>query len=339
MTRRWMMAAFAALAGCASVSGKNASSWATLDGEAPIVIAHRGASGYRPEHTLEGYALAIDLGADVVEPDLVFTKDHVLVARHDRYLSTTTDVAAHPEFAARKRVNDDTSDDETRGRVDWWVEDFTLAELKTLRAVQPREGRSKEFDGRFEIPTFDEILALVARKAAAAGRPVGIEPETKHPGFYAAKGYDFEAPLLKALAGFHAGPVYIQSFEAPILRRLKGKTNAKLLQLVEDKGGAPSIPLSDIAVYADGAGPEKTLLTPAFIKEAHAKGLFLHPWTYRLDTPPVGGFPPPAAPFSGDGIGEMARAFDVGVDGLFTDFADAGVSARAEAKAARAARK
>ncbi|MCB2097690.1 MAG: glycerophosphodiester phosphodiesterase, partial [Parvularculaceae bacterium] len=200
--------------------------WSTLDGNPPLVIAHRGASGYRPEHTLEAYALAIDMGADVVEPDLVFSKDGILVARHDRYLSTTTDVTDHPEFADRKRANDDPNDEP---REDWWVEDFTLADLKTLRARQPFPGRSKEFDGLYEIPTFEEMLTLVAQKAKETGRPVGVYPETKHPGFYASKGYDFEAPLLKSLDKFNAGPVFIQSFEPEILKRLKGKTGAKLV--------------------------------------------------------------------------------------------------------------
>ncbi len=166
---RWMLVAFA-LAGCAGMD-KPKTQWATLDGAAPLIIAHRGASGYRPEHTLEAYALAIDMGADVIEPDLVFTKDGVLVARHDRYLSTTTDVSGHREFASRKRANNDPDDDPSNlSRNDWWVEDFTLAELKTLRARQPFPGRSREFDGRYEIPSFAEILALAAHKRKEAGR-------------------------------------------------------------------------------------------------------------------------------------------------------------------------
>ena len=265
--------------------------WATLDGSPPLIIAHRGASGYRPEHTLQSYALAVDMGADVIEPDLVFTKDGVLVARHDRYLSTTTDVADHPEFASRKRANDDAADDPSNlQRTDWWIEDFTLAEVKTLRARQPFPGRSKEFDGLYEIPTFDEILALVARKAKESGRPVGVYPETKHPGFFAAIGHDFEAPLLKALEGFDAGPVFIQSFEPEILKRLKGKARAKLVQLVYEKepGAGPNIPLAEIATYADGVGAAKVLLIGdknGFTTEAAALGLFVHFWTFRNDAP------------------------------------------------------
>jgi glycerophosphoryl diester phosphodiesterase len=265
--------------------------WGTLDGKPPLVIAHRGASGHLPEHTLEAYALAIDQGADVVEPDLVFTKDGVLVARHDRYLSTTTDVADKPEFAARMRANDDRDDAENRNRIDWWVEDFRLAELKTLRARQPFPGRSKEFDGLYEIPTLDEMLALVARKAKEAGRPVGVYPETKHPAFFASIGHDFEKPLLEALQDFDAGPVFIQSFEPEILKRLRGKTDAKLVQLVYEvsPGAGPNIPLAEIAKYADGVGADKQLALDAkgvrssIIRDSHSRSLFMHLWTVRDD--------------------------------------------------------
>ncbi|MEQ8935277.1 MAG: glycerophosphodiester phosphodiesterase family protein, partial [Amphiplicatus sp.] len=291
-----------ALAACATQHPKEPMMvWNTLDCEAPLVIAHRGASGYLPEHTLEAYRRAIEMGADMIEPDLVFSRDGVLVARHDRYLSTTTDVADRPAFAARKRANDDPNDSP---RVDWWVEDFTLAELKTLRARQPFPGRSKEFDGLYAIPTFAEVLALVTAEAAKAGRKVGVYPETKHPGFYASVGHEFEAPLLRALKGFRAGPVFIQSFEPDILRRLKGKTRAKLVQLVVPSpfgGGSsapePNIPLTDISFYADGIGPEKGLVTAwleedgeerwrsNLVEEAHALGLTVHAWTFRDDVP------------------------------------------------------
>lgn len=336
--------------------------WATLSGEAPLIIAHRGASGYLPEHTLEAYALAIEQGADVIEPDLVFTKDSVLVARHDRYLSTTTNVAELPVFADRRRVNPDTNDDP---RDDWWVEDFTLAELKTLRARQPFEGRSKEFDDQYLIPTFDEVLALVERKAKEAGRPVGVYPETKHPGFFASIGYDFERPLLTALQGFNAGPVFIQSFEPEILKRLKGKTTAKLVQLVyeETPGAGPNIPLEDIAKYADGVGAEKSLLLGAnsliseFELTAHDLGLFDHYWTFRDDvlnerfveivtaTKPKkliscklwtaeplhcddGNYEPIADDEIRSPDFEIEFALGIGVDGVFTDFPDTAVRVR-----------
>ncbi|MEX0645481.1 MAG: glycerophosphodiester phosphodiesterase family protein [Parvularculaceae bacterium] len=340
--------------------------WPTLDGKPPLVIAHRGASGYFPEHTLEAYALAIDQGADVVEPDLVFTKDGVLVARHDRYLSTTTDVADHPEFADRRRANNDPDD---APRDDWWVEDFTLAELKTLRARQPFPGRSKEFDGLYAIPTFAEMLALVSKKAKEAGRPVGVYPETKHPGFFASIGHDFEKPLLAALKDFDAGPVFIQSFEPEILKRLKGKTTAKLVQLVYEKsqGAGPNIPLAEIATYADGVGPAKGLTAQSdgtlssLIKDAHTLGLSVHPWTFRDDVSNValkrmnelaGAQVGVAIDSEGDtfvifdpnwlatvGIPketglEFWSFFFWGVDGVFTDFPDTAVKVR-DAKTAR----
>jgi glycerophosphoryl diester phosphodiesterase len=334
--------------------------WATLDGSAPIIIAHRGASGYLPEHTLEAYALAIDMGADLIEPDLVFTKDGVLVARHDRYLSTTTDVSDHPEFASRKRANNNPND---VPRDDWWIEDFTLAELKTLRARQPFPGRSKEFDELYEIPSFEEMLALVARKSKEAGRPVGVYPETKHPAFFASIGHDFEQPLLNSLEGFDAGPVFIQSFEPEILKRLKGKTNAKLVQLVYgiSPGAGPNIPLKEISDYADAVGPSKELiLTPdgaitTFVADAHSAGLAVHPWTFRTDqrnvaidrlsdrsqqqfTNPVAGSPDTFMvldPTYGDKIGvqnDMALEFAMflvwKVDGVFTDFPEDAIKVR-----------
>ncbi|MEL7491538.1 MAG: glycerophosphodiester phosphodiesterase family protein [Pseudomonadota bacterium] len=292
-----ILIAAAALCGCAATHTDHAAApvkeratakWNTLTGDAPLIIAHRGASGYRPEHTLEAYALAIDMGADVIEPDLVITKDGVLVARHDRYLSTTTNVADKPEFADRKKPN---ADPKSEPRADWWVEDFTLAELKSLRARQPFPGRSKDFDDQFDIPTFDEVLALVAAESAKAGRPVGVYPETKHPRYFENIGLAFDASLLEALKEFNAGPVFIQSFEPAILKRLKGKTDAKLVQLVyeETPGAGPNIPLAEIAAYANGVGPNKYLLYSEdgrhtdFLARAHTAGLFVHPWTFRND--------------------------------------------------------
>jgi glycerophosphoryl diester phosphodiesterase len=324
--------------------------WATLSGEAPLVIAHRGASGYLPEHTLEAYALAIDQGADVIEPDLVVTKDGALVARHDRYLSTTTNVAEIPEFADRKRPNPDSND---TARDDWWIEDFTLAELKTLRARQPFEGRSKEFDDQFEIPTFQEVLALAAEKSQQAARPIGVYPETKHPGFFQSISLDFEKPLLAALEDFDAGPVFIQSFEPEILKRLKGKTGAKLVQLVyeETPGAGPNIPLDEVATYADGIGPAKEMLLSErsiaveeieffFVDHAHRLGLFLHPWTFRNDAPNTtyqlykANFIFPARvdatyfPSTDDPRSELEVYMKLGVDGVFADFPNTAVAVR-----------
>ena len=350
----------ALISACATTDeiAQSGAAWATLSGEAPLIIAHRGASGYLPEHTLEAYALAIEQGADVIEPDLVFTKNGVLVARHDRYLSTTTNVADLAEFADRRRVNPDTNDDP---RDDWWVEDFTLAEMKTLRARQPFEGRSKEFDDQYLIPTFDEVLALIERKAKDAGRPVGVYPETKHPGFFASIGYDFERPLLTALQGFRAGPVFIQSFEPEILKRLKGKTTAKLVQLVyeETPGAGPNIPLEEIAKYADGVGPAKALmwdsqsefLLSSFFFDAKDAGLLLHVWTLRNDSPDLRlqewareglirryGLKPNVPTLWSEliypeiiiesEVFEYEVYLKSGVDGIFTDFPDTAVQVR-----------
>ncbi len=326
--------------------------WNTLDGTPPVIIAHRGASGYRPEHTLEAYALAIEQGADVIEPDLVFTKDGVLVARHDRYISTTTNVIDHPEFADRKRPDPNPDLHGGEQQNDWWIEDFTLAELKTLRARQPFPGRSTEFDDQFDIATFEEVLALITQISKTTDRTIGVYPETKHPGFFESIGLDFEKPLLAALEGFDAGPVFIQSFEADILKRLKGKTNATLVQLLlEDADGTgPNIPLADVAGYADAVGPPKSLLittkgddsytASSFIKDAHALNLKVHPWTFRKDQPNPA-LQPPTRTFrvetAGDDLifvnpasleSEYKIYFQIGVDGLFTDFPDTAIETR-----------
>ena len=324
--------------------------WPTLSGEAPLIIAHRGASGYLPEHTLEAYALAIKLGADVIEPDLVFTKDGVLVARHDRYLSTTTNVADRPEFAARRKADPDPNG---KGKKDWWVEDFTLAEIKTLRARQPFPGRSKDFDDQYEIPTFEEILTLVAEGAANANRKVGVYPETKHPGYFESVGMDFERPLLAALEGFDGGPVFIQSFEPAILKRLKDKSDAMLIQLVHEEapGAGPNISLNEIAKYAGGVGPSKNIVFTRnddgvlFLTEAHDLNLIVHPWTFRRDekadpessvTLALKGTATEnsavGALVSKAGVFDLYAHFSYGVDGAFTDFPDSGTDAIRAAK-------
>lgn len=253
----------------------------------PLVIAHRGASGYRPEHTLESYRLAIEMGADFIEPDLVSTRDGRLVARHEPDITETTDVAQRPEFAARRR----TARLDGVEHVGWFTVDFTLEELRTLRAVQPRPDRSKEFDGLFQIPTLEEIIALARSASAAGGRTIGIYPETKHPTWHCEQGLPLEPALLAALA--EAGwtsreaPVFIQSFESGNLRWLRGQTGVRLVQLVSggdldadgrvqppdrwsSAGGCTRYPQGDlptdftqaasfaqIAAYADAVGPWK----------------------------------------------------------------------------------
>lgn len=258
----------------------------------PIVIAHRGASGYRPEHTLESYKLAIDMGADYIEPDLVATRDGRLVARHEPDISQTTDVASRPEFVDRKRtiIIDGV---ETTG---WFTVDFTLEELRRLRAIQPRPDRSKEFDGQFLIPTLDEIIELAQRESKRLNRPIGIYPETKHPSWHCAIGLPLEEALLGALekAGWNHrdAPVFIQSFESGNLRWLRSLTHVKLIQLVGGTGsnadgsvimpppfeqpGCQRYPVGtlpddygsaktfdSIAAYADGVGPWKRFLIGA----------------------------------------------------------------------------
>ncbi len=295
--------------------------YCTLSGQPPLIIAHRGASGHRPEHTLESYELAIDMGADYIEPDLVITKDGYLVARHDRYLSTTTNVADHPEFEDRKTVKNG------HDGADWFVEDFTLAEIKTLRAVQPRQSRSREFDGQYEIPTLDEILKLAVDKSTHKNR-IGVYPETKHPSALESMGLSFDDALISSLNtyGFKSAkdPVFIQSFETDNLRRLRQKTSIRLIYLSED---LPELSFDEIASFADGIGPYKKLLSgddlkpSGFIKNAHAAGLAVHPWTFR-DDQPDSRFP--------DKLAEARHYFDLGIDGGFFDFPDTGVKARAD---------
>ena len=203
---------------------------------APLVIAHRGASGHRPEHTLESYRLAIGMGADFIEPDLVSTRDGHLVARHEPDITQTTDVAQRPEFADRRRsvVIDGVE------HTGWFTVDFTLEELRRLRAVQPRPYRSKEFDGLFEVPTLDEIIALAKAGSAATGRTIGIYPETKHPTWHCEQGLPLEPALLAALdaAGWTTrdAPVFVQCFESGNLRWLRQRTGLRLVQLIDGGG-------------------------------------------------------------------------------------------------------
>jgi glycerophosphoryl diester phosphodiesterase len=308
------------------------------------VIAHRGASGYRPEHTLASYELAIGLGADFIEPDLVSTKDGVLIARHENEISETTDVAAHPEFADRRTVK----------RIDgrevagWFSEDFTLAEIKTLRARERLPFRDPSFDGRFEVPAFAEVLALARRKSAETGRTIGVYPETKHPSYFRSLGIPLEEPLLAELrdAGL---PVYIQSFEVENLQELRKVTDLPMIQLLEAAGqpwdfamagdartyqdlAAPA-GLAEIASYADGIGPDKRMIVPAdpggrllpptaLVADAHRAGLLVHPWTFRSD----GTFL--AAEYGGEPEREYEQFFTLGVDGLFSDFSDVAVRVR-----------
>ncbi len=273
-----------------------------------IVIAHRGASGYRPEHTLASYRLAIALGADYVEPDLVPTRDGVLVARHENEIGRTTDVAHRPDLADRRTTK------VVDGRVvtGWFTEDLTLAELKTLRAVEPRpqdRPRNVRYDGRYDVPTFDEVLTLVEEESARLGRRIGVYPETKHPSYFAGLGLALEEPLLAALAGRDL-PVFIQSFEAGSLRRLRPRTDLPLVQLVSGRGRVDLVTepgLRRVAQYADVIGVDKELVTAEVVADAHAAGLRVHAWTLRDET---------------DSIEDTWDLLDAGVDGLFSDHPD-----------------
>jgi glycerophosphoryl diester phosphodiesterase len=311
-----------------------------LDGNA-IIIAHRGASGERPEHTIAAYTLAIEQGADYIEPDLVLTKDGVLVARHENEISETTDVAAKPEFADRKT----TKTIDGQKMTGWFTEDFTLAELKTLRAKERLPQLRKAnmaYDGQYEVPTFEEILEL------AKTRDVGVYPETKHPTYFASIGLPHEVPLLALLAKHghteKSAPVFIQSFEVGNLQALRGKTKLRLIQLMDEKGSpadradlsypqmATSEGLKAIAAYADGIGPNKALVIPrnmlgnlgaptSLVADAHRAGLAVHPWTFRrenyfLPLAQKSGINPAA---HGDIESEIRAFLAAGVDGLFSD--------------------
>ncbi|MCW3812863.1 glycerophosphodiester phosphodiesterase [Micromonospora sp. DR5-3] len=327
----------------------------------PIVIGHRGASGYRPEHTLEAYRLAIRMGADYIEPDLVSTKDGILVARHENEISGTTDVAAHPEFAARR----------TTKRIDgvsvtgWFTEDFTLVELKTLRAKErlPQvRVANTAFDGKFEVPTFQEVIDLARAESKARGRTIGVYPETKHPSYFASIGLPLEEPLVAVLTAnkltHRNDPVFIQSFETANLRKLNGMIDVKLAQLLDATGRpydftlagdtrtyadlASAAGLAWVAEYADGVGANKNLIVPRdaagkllaptmVIRDAHRVKLLVHAWTFRAENQflPVDfriGTDPNAR---GDITAEYELFFKLGLDGAFADQPDTAVAARA----------
>jgi glycerophosphoryl diester phosphodiesterase len=272
----------------------------------PIVIAHRGASGYRPEHTLAAYELGARQGADYIEPDLVATSDGELVARHENEISGTTDVAAHPEFADRRT----TKVIDGKRYEGWFTEDFTLAELKTLRArerIADVRPANAEHDGRYEIPTFAEVLELAARLG------VGVYPETKHPAYHRGLGLELEPRLVEALRGA-AVPVFVQSFDPASLRELPHPR-------VQLAGKGP-LDVAAIADYADAIGPAKRLVDAALVEAAHAAGLQVHPYTFRAERQ----FLPDGVP---DLEAELARSFALGVDGVFTDHPDRAVAARA----------
>ena len=376
----------ALLAGCASNGAdvKSAVNYPTLDGAPPLVIGHRGAAGYRPEHTLASYKLAIDMGADFIEPDLVVTKDGELVARHEPNITATTDASTRPEFASKKttRLVDGVAE------TGWFVTDFTLAELKTLYAKQPNPVRDPSFNQQFRIATFREILELAKSESARTGRTIGVYPETKHPTYHVDAGLPIEPRLLKILAEYgyttKASPVVIQSFEVANLKALRKLTGVRLVQLIDGDGvdakgnvtlvapfdkpydfavakDSRTFPdlmtpkgLAEVKTYADGIGPwkpylasaaqvlgadgkpkdlngdgkitdaDRVLLPPTdVVKNAHAAGLFVHAFTFRNEKELL------VSDYKGDPKAEYKRFYELGVDGLFSDFPDTAVAARA----------
>ncbi|MFD7791963.1 glycerophosphodiester phosphodiesterase [Streptomyces sp. NPDC059759] len=330
----------------------------------PTIIGHRGASGYRPEHTFGSYQLALDLGADVVEAgDLVPTKDGHLVCRHEPEIGGTTDVAAHPEFAARRTTK--TLDGiPTTG---WFTEDFTLAELKTLRAVEripANRPHNTLYNGRWEIPTFEEVLRWQDEQTRKRGKQVWIYPETKHPTYFRALGLGLEERVAKLLRRYGKdkkdSPVILQSFEPTSIQRLDKLVGNPLAVLLS---GADTRPwdfvatgdprtvadlvtpqgLKWIASFAQGIGPTLDLVIPkdaagnlttptTLVADAHHAGLVLHPYTMRNENPflPANfrkGTDPTAY---GDAFGAFKAYFATGIDGVFSDNADTALLARAD---------
>lgn len=284
----------------------------------PIVIGHRGAPGYLPEHTMESYRLAIRQGADFIEPDLVSTKDGVLICRHENEISGTTDVAEKfPDRKTTKLIDGEKHEG-------WFTEDFTLAEIKTLRAKERLPFRSHENNGKYLIPTLDEVLTL-AREAR-----VGVYPETKHPSYFQSIALPLEERLVELLKkhGYTktSDPVFIQSFEPSNLQKLNKMTEVKLVQLLHkaDARRVTTQGLKEIAEYADGIGPEKQMILASkdLVANAHAAGLVVHPYTFRADQEFL------AKEYKGDPLKEYLRFYELGVDGVFSDFPDLAVKAR-----------
>lgn len=360
MSRAFLRALAASALLCTAALDAAAQSWPPT----PTVIAHRGASALRPEHTLAAYQQAIDDGADIIEPDLVITRDGVLVARHENAIAilnadgsvkeATTDVVDRPEFAARKT----TKVIDGQSITGWFTEDFTLAELKTLRArerIPAQRPANVAYNGQFEVPTLQEVIDLAKAASTRTGRVIGIYPETKHPTYFQSIGLALETPLLEVLEkngwNHKDAPVFVQSFEVANLQAIRQRSSVRLVQLVASSGrpydfvvqGAANTRgyadlvtpegLQQMARYANAVGPYKTLVVPvrdgalaeptALVQRARAAGLAVHIWTLR----PENAFLPSSlkkAPATdptlrGDSVAEITAYLRAGVDGFFTD--------------------
>ncbi|MFD4136311.1 glycerophosphodiester phosphodiesterase [Streptomyces goshikiensis] len=344
----------------AAESGRGGGAGGYRDLPVPTVIGHRGSSGYRPEHTLGSYQLALDLGADVVEQDLVPTKDGHLVCRHENEIGGTTDVADHPAFASRRT----TKSVDGASVTGWFTEDFTLAELKTLRAkerIPAVRQRNTLYDGRWAVPTFEEVLRWADREGKRRGKRVWLHVETKHPSYFRSLGLALEEPLARLLRRYgrdgRGAAVFLQSFEPSSIQRLSRLVSAPRVVLLSAANTRPwdfevakdprtvadlvkPEGLKWIASFAQGIGPTLDLIVPrdadgrlgtptTLVKDAHARGLVLHPYTARNEN----SFLPaeyrkgtdPAA--YGDAFGAFRRYFELGIDGIFTDNPDTGLLA------------
>ncbi|RMI27625.1 glycerophosphodiester phosphodiesterase, partial [Streptomyces triticirhizae] len=329
----------------------------------PTVVAHRGASGYRPEHTIGSYQLGLDLGADIIEQDLVPTRDGHLVCRHENDITGTTDVADHPEFADR-RTTKSVDGTELTG---WFTEDFTLAELKTLRATEripAQRPNNTLYDGRWTVPTFAEVLDWAAERGRKRGRPVWLYTETKHPTYFRSLGLGLEEPLARLLRQHRLhrsdAPILLQSFEPSSIQRLRRLVDTPGVVLL---GAADSRPwdfvesgdprtvadlvtprgLAEIAGYARGIGPTLDLVIPRaadgsltaptpLVRDAHRADLLVHPYTLRNENAflPADfrrGEDPNAY---GDVFGAARAYFEAGIDGVFADHPDTALLAAEE---------
>ncbi|MGW8886377.1 glycerophosphodiester phosphodiesterase family protein [Streptomyces sp. NPDC055749] len=311
----------------------------------PLVIGHRGAAGWRPEHTADAYTFGVRGGADWIEPDLVPTKDHVLVVRHENEISGTTDVAAHPEFAARRT----TKTVDGRAVTGWFTEDFTLAELKTLRAVERLplvRNRNTVFNGRQEVMTFQEVIDLARALSKEHGRRIAVFPETKHPTYFRSIGLPLEPELIRVIRRnrLSARECVVQSFEPSSLHRVaEAGLGLPLWQALGTSGGPYGHSLTykemmtpaglrEIARYADWIGPDKSSLVPplTLLADAHAAGLKVGAYTFRAENQYLpaqyrrGSVPTEF----GDAFAEYAFHYAQGVDAVVTDFPDIAASAR-----------